>query len=301
MGIYRELDMARVFVILVLASAAFAAADHTPDALIELGTGFTGVVSSRNFEGEGKELKGIDQALSLDPGVSSNDPLAKVDDNDYDDGNAGSAAKTSEVEALELSDLEAKLSSTDNKPQQDTAKHSGHKHEVMDITALEAKLDGIDATKPTHTKSETKTHSHSARAQEDTKSDRAGDQSKSKRHSVKAHGKHSQISCAHADDEECNPEHCLCKTPKVAAPKVAAPKVAVPKVAAPKKQPESAELILKKLKLASQRFTASKSAKQFATKNSEEHKVDKVTDAKPTAADILSKLRSVSKRFKKVV
>jgi len=60
-------------------------------------------------------------------------------------------------------------------------------------------------------------------------------------------------------------------------------------------------LILKKLKLASQRFTASKSAKQFATKNSEEHKVDKVTDAKPTAADILSKLRSVSKRFKKVV
>merc|ERR1711865_929024 len=267
MGIER-LDMARVFVILVLASAAFAAADHTPDALIELGTGFTGVVSSRNFEGEGKELKGIDQALSLDPGVSSNDPLAKVDDNDYDDGNAGSAAKTSEVEALELSDLEAKLSSTDNKPQQDTAKHSGHKHEVMDITALEAKLDGIDATKPTHTKSETKTHSHSARAQEDTKSDR--DQSKSKRHSVKAHGKHSQISCAHADDEECNPEHCLCKTPKVAAPKVAAPKVA-----APKKQPESAELILKKLKLASQRFTASKSAKQFATKNSEEHKVDK--------------------------
>merc|ERR1711865_760907 len=295
MGIER-LDMARVFVILVLASAAFAAADHTPDALIELGTGFTGVVSSRNFEGEGKELKGIDQALSLDPGVSSNDPLAKVDDNDYDDGNAGSAAKTSEVEALELSDLEAKLSSTDNKPQQDTAKHSGHKHEVMDITALEAKLDGIDATKPTHTKSETKTHSHSARAQEDTKSDRARDQSKSKRHSVKAHGKHSQISCAHADDEECNPEHCLCKTPKVAAPKVAAPKVA-----APKKQPESAELILKKLKLASQRFTASKSAKQFATKNSEEHKVDKVTDAKPTAADILSKLRSVSKRFKKVV
>merc|ERR1711865_1246534 len=295
MGIER-LDMARVFVILVLASAAFAAADHTPDALIELGTGFTGVVSSRNFEGEGKELKGIDQALSLDPGVSSNDPLAKVDDNDYDDGNAGSAAKTSEVEALELSDLEAKLSSTDNKPQQDTAKHSGHKHEVMDITALEAKLDGIDATKPTHTKSETKTHSHSARAQEDTKSDRARDQSKSKRHSVKAHGKHSQISCAHADDEECNPEHCLCKTPKVAAPKVAAPKVAVPK-----KQPESAELILKKLKLASQRFTASKSAKQFATKNSEEHKVDKVTDAKPTAADILSKLRSVSKRFKKVV
>merc|ERR1711865_841218 len=290
MGI-RELDMARVFVILVLASAAFAAADHTPDALIELGTGFTGVVSSRNFEGEGKELKGIDQALSLDPGVSSNDPLAKVDDNDYDDGYAGSAAKTSEVEALELSDLEAKLSSTDNKPQQDTAKHSGHKHEVMDITALEAKLDGIDATKPTHTKSETKTHSHSARAQEDTKSDRARDQSKSKRHSVKAHGKHSQISCAHADDEECNPEHCLCKTPKVAAPKVAAPK----------KQPESAELILKKLKLASQRFTASKSAKQFATKNSEEHKVDKVTDAKPTAADILSKLRSVSKRFKKVV
>jgi len=283
--------MARVFVILVLASAAFAAADHTPDALIELGTGFTGVVSSRNFEGEGKELKGIDQALSLDPGVSSNDPLAKVDDNDYDDGNAGSAAKTSEVEALELSDLEAKLSSTDNKPQQDTAKHSGHKHEVMDITALEAKLDGIDATKPTHTKSETKTHSHSARAQEDTESDRARDQSKSKRHSVKAHGKHSQISCAHADDEECNPEHCLCKTPKVAAPKVAAPK----------KQPESAELILKKLKLASQRFTASKSAKQFATKNSEEHKVDKVTDAKPTAADILSKLRSVSKRFKKVV
>merc|ERR1711865_128996 len=100
-----------------------------------------------------------------------------------------------------------------------------------------------------------------------------------------------QISCAHADDEECNPEHCLCKTPKVAAPKVAAPK----------KQPESAELILKKLKLASQRFTASKSAKQFATKNSEEHKVDKVTDAKPTAADILSELRSVSKRFKKVV
>merc|ERR1711865_449161 len=295
MGI-RELDMARVFVILVLASAAFAAADHTPDALIELGTGFTGVVSSRNFEGEGKELKGIDQALSLDPGVSSNDPLAKVDDNDYDDGNAGSAAKTSEVEALELSDLEAKLSSTDNKPQQDTAKHSGHKHEVMDITALEAKLDGIDATKPTHTKSETKTHSHSARAQEDTKSDRARDQSKSKRHSVKAHGKHSQISCAHADDEECNPEHCLCKTPKVAAPKVA-----VPKVAAPKKQPESAELILKKLKLASQRFTASKSAKQFATKNSEEHKVDKIPDAKPTAADILSKLRSVSKRFKKVV
>merc|ERR1712166_1194866 len=295
MGI-RELDMARVFVILVLASAAFAAADHTPDALIELGTGFTGVVSSRNFEGEGKELKGIDQALSLDPGVSSNDPLAKVDDNDYDDGNAGSAAKTSEVEALELSDLEAKLSSTDNKPQQDAAKHSGHKHEVMDITALEAKLDGIDATKPTHTKSETKTHSHSARAQEDTESDRARDQSKSKRHSVKAHGKHSQISCAHADDEECNPEHCLCKTPKVAAPKVAAPKVAVPK-----KQPESAELILKKLKLASQRFTASKSAKQFATKNSEEHKVDKVTDAKPTAADILSKLRSVSKRFKKVV
>merc|ERR1711865_1041421 len=295
MGIER-LDMARVFVILVLASAAFAAADHTPDALIELGTGFTGVVSSRNFEGEGKELKGIDQALSLDPGVSSNDPLAKVDDNDYDDGNAGSAAKTSEVEALELSDLEAKLSSTDNKPQQDTAKHSGHKHEVMDITALEAKLDGIDATKPTHTKSETKTHSHSARAQEDTKSDRARDQSKSKRHSVKAHGKHSQISCAHADDEECNPEHCLCKTPKVAAPKVAAPKVAVPK-----KQPESAELILKKLKLASQRFTASKSAKQFATKNSKEHKVDKVTDAKPTAADILSKLRSVSKRFKKVV
>merc|ERR1711865_404755 len=295
MGIER-LDMARVFVILVLASAAFAAADHTPDALIELGTGFTGVVSSRNFEGEGKELKGIDQALSLDPGVSSNDPLAKVDDNDYDDGNAGSAAKTSEVEALELSDLEAKLSSTDNKPQQDTAKHSGHKHEVMDTTALEAKLDGIDATKPTHTKSETKTHSHSARAQEDTKSDRARDQSKSKRHSVKAHGKHSQISCAHADDEECNPEHCLCKTPKVAAPKVAAPKVA-----APKKQPESAELILKKLKLASQRFTASKSAKQFATKNSEEHKVDKVTDAKPTAADILSKLRSVSKRFKKVV
>merc|ERR1712166_594991 len=291
MGIYRELDMARVFVILVLASAAFAAADHTPDALIELGTGFTGVVSSRNFEGEGKELKGIDQALSLDPGVSSNDPLAKVDDNDYDDGNAGSAAKTSEVEALELSDLEAKLSSTDNKPQQDTAKHSGHKHEVMDITALEAKLDGIDATKPTHTKSETKTHSHSARAQEDTKSDRARDQSKSKRHSVKAHGKHSQISCAHADDEECDPEHCLCKTPKVAAPKVAAPK----------KQPESAELILKKLKLASQRFTASKSAKQFATKNSEEHKVDKLTDAKPTAADILSKLRSVSKRFKKVV
>merc|ERR1712166_1671660 len=290
MGI-RELDMARVFVILVLASAAFAAADHTPDALIELGTGFTGVVSSRNFEGEGKELKGIDQALSLDPGVSSNDPLAKVDDNDYDDGNAGSAAKTSEVEALELSDLEAKLSSTDNKPQQDTAKHSGHKHEVMDITALEAKLDGIDATKPTHTKSETKTHSHSARAQEDTKSDRARDQSKSKRHSVKAHGKHSQISCAHEDDEECNPEHCLCRTPKVAAPKVAAPK----------KQPESAELILKKLKLASQRFTASKSAKQFATKNSEEHKVDKVTDAKPTAADILSKLRSVSKRFKKVV
>merc|ERR1711865_52694 len=290
MGIER-LDMARVFVILVLASAAFAAADHTPDALIELGTGFTGVVSSRNFEGEGKELKGIDQALSLDPGVSSNDPLAKVDDNDYDDGNAGSAAKTSEVESLELSDLEAKLSSTDNKPQQDTAKHSGHKHEVMDITALEAKLDGIDATKPTHTKSETKTHSHSARAQEDTKSDRARDQSKSKRHSVKAHGKHSQISCAHADDEECNPEHCLCKTPKVA----------VPKVAAPKKQPESAELILKKLKLASQRFTASKSAKQFATKNSEEHKVDKVTDAKPTAADILSKLRSVSKRFKKVV
>merc|ERR1712166_115751 len=264
MGIYRELDMARVFVILVLASAAFAAADHTPDALIELGTGFTGVVSSRNFEEEGKELKGIDQALSLDPGVSSNDPLANVDDNDYDDGNAGSAAKTSEVEALELSDLEAKLSSTDNKPQQDTAKHSGHKHEVMDITALEAKLDGIDATKPTHTKSETKTHSHSARAQEDTKSDRARDQSKSKRHSVKAHGKHSQISCAHADDEECNPEHCLCKTPKVAAPKVAAPKVAVPK-----KQPESAELILKKLKLASQRFTASKSAKQFATKNSE--------------------------------
>merc|ERR1711865_1178376 len=250
MGIER-LDMARVFVILVLASAAFAAADHTPDALIELGTGFTGVVSSRNFEGEGKELKGIDQALSLDPGVSSNDPLAKVDDNDYDDGNAGSAAKTSEVEALELSDLEAKLSSTDNKPQQDTAKHSGHKHEVMDITALEAKLDGIDATKPTHTKSETKTHSHSARAQEDTESDRARDQSKSKRHSVKAHGKHSQISCAHADDEECNPEHCLCKTPKVAAPKVAAPK----------KQPESAELILKKLKLASQRFTASKSAK----------------------------------------
>merc|ERR1711865_554308 len=250
MGIER-LDMARVFVILVLASAAFAAADHTPDALIELGTGFTGVVSSRNFEGEGKELKGIDQALSLDPGVSSNDPLAKVDDNDYDDGNAGSAAKTSEVEALELSDLEAKLSSTDNKPQQDTAKHSGHKHEVMDITALEAKLDGIDATKPTHTKSETKTHSHSARAQEDTKSDRAGDQSKSKRHSVKAHGKHSQIICAHADDEECNPEHCLRKTPKVA----------VPKVAAPKKQPESAELILKKLKLASQRFTASKSAK----------------------------------------
>merc|ERR1711865_1265451 len=295
MGIER-LDMARVFVILVLASAAFAAADHTPDALIELGTGFTGVVSSRNFEGEGKELKGIDQALSLDPGVSSNDPLAKVDDNDYDDGNAGSAAKTSEVEALELSDLEAKLSSTDNKPQQDTAKHSGHKHEVMDITALEAKLDGIDATKPTHTKSETKTHSHSARAQEDTESDRARDQSKSKRHSVKAHGKHSQISCAHADDEECNPEHCLCKTPKVAAPKVAAPKVA-----APKKQPESAELILKKLKLASQRFTSSKSAKQFATKNSEEHKVDKVTDAKPTAADILSKLRSVSKRFKKVV
>merc|ERR1711865_570197 len=295
MGIER-LDMARVFVILVLASAAFAAADHTPDALIELGTGFTGVVSSRNFEGEGKELKGIDQALSLDPGVSSNDPLAKVDDNDYDDGNAGSAAKTSEVEALELSDLEAKLSSTDNKPQQDAAKHSGHKHEVMDITALEAKLDGIDATKPTHTKSETKTHSHSARAQEDTKSDRARDQSKSKRHSVKAHGKHSQISCAHADDEECNPEHCLCKTPKVAAPKVAAPKVAVPK-----KQPESAELILKKLKLASQRFTASKSAKQFATKNSKEHKVDKVTDAKPTAADILSKLRSVSKRFKKVV
>merc|ERR1712166_1106232 len=295
MGI-RELDMARVFVILVLASAAFAAADHTPDALIELGTGFTGVVRSRNFEGEGKELKGVDQALSLDPGVSSNDPLAKVDDNDYDDGNAGSAAKTSEVEALELSDLEAKLSSTDNKPQQDTAKHSGHKHEVMDITALEAKLDGIDATKPTHTKSETKTHSHSARAQEDTESDRARDQSKSKRHSVKAHGKHSQISCAHADDEECNPEHCLCKTPKVAAPKVAAPKVAVPK-----KQPESAELILKKLKLASQRFTASKSAKQFATKNSEEHKVDKVTDAKPTAADILSKLRSVSKRFKKVV
>merc|ERR1711865_746104 len=295
MGIER-LDMARVFVILVLASAAFAAADHTPDALIELGTGFTGVVSSRNFEGEGKELKGIDQALSLDPGVSSNDPLAKVDDNDYDDGNAGSAAKTSEVEALELSDLEAKLSSTDNKPQQDTAKHSGHKHEVMDITALEAKLDGIDATKPTHTKSETKTHSHSARAQEDTKSDRARDQSKSKRHSVKAHGKHSQISCAHADDEECNPEHCLCKTPKVAVPKVAAPKVAVPK-----KQPESAELILKKLKLASQRFTASKSAKQFATKNSKEHKVDKVTDAKPTAADILSKLRSVSKRFKKVV
>merc|ERR1712028_111777 len=291
-----SVDMARVFVILVLASAAFAAADHTPDALIELGTGFTGVVSSRNFEGEGKELKGIDQALSLDPGVSSNDPLAKVDDNDYDDGNAGSAAKTSEVEALELSDLEAKLSSTDNKPQQDTAKHSGHKHEVMDITALEAKLDGIDATKPTHTKSETKTHSHSARAQEDTESDRARDQSKSKRHSVKAHGKHSQISCAHADDEECNPEHCLCKTPKVAAPKVAAPKVA-----APKKQPESAELILKKLKLASQRFTASKSAKQFATKNSEEHKVDKVTDAKPTAADILSKLRSVSKRFKKVV
>merc|ERR1711865_719522 len=290
MGIER-LDMARVFVILVLASAAFAAADHTPDALIELGTGFTGVVSSRNFEGEGKELKGIDQALSLDPGVSSNDPLAKVDDNDYDDGNAGSAAKTSEVEALELSDLEAKLSSTDNKPQQDTAKHSGHKHEVMDITALEAKLDGIDATKPTHTKSETKTHSHSARAQEDTKSDRARDQSKSKRHSVKAHGKHSQIICAHADDEECNPEHCLRKTPKVA----------VPKVAAPKKQPESAELILKKLKLASQRFTASKSAKQFATKNSEEHKVDKVTDAKPTAADILSKLRSVSKRFKKVV
>merc|ERR1711865_110397 len=290
MGIER-LDMARVFVILVLASAAFAAADHTPDALIELGTGFTGVVSSRNFEGEGKELKGIDQALSLDPGVSSNDPLAKVDDNDYDDGNAGSAAKTSEVEALELSDLEAKLSSTDNKPQQDTAKHSGHKHEVMDITALEAKLDGIDATKPTHTKSETKTHSHSARAQEDTNSDRARDQSKSKRHSVKAHGKHSQISCAHADDEECNPEHCLRKTPKVA----------VPKVAAPKKQPESAELILKKLKLASQRFTASKSAKQFATKNSEEHKVDKVTDAKPTAADILSKLRSVSKRFKKVV
>merc|ERR1711865_871792 len=285
MGIER-LDMARVFVILVLASAAFAAADHTPDALIELGTGFTGVVSSRNFEGEGKELKGIDQALSLDPGVSSNDPLAKVDDNDYDDGNAGSAAKTSEVEALELSDLEAKLSSTDNKPQQDTAKHSGHKHEVMDITALEAKLDGIDATKPTHTKSETKTHSHSARAQEDAKSDRARDQSKSKRHSVKAHGKHSQISCAHADDEECNPEHCLCKTPKVAAPK---------------KQPESAELILKKLKLASQRFTASKSAKQFATQNSEEHKVDKVTDAKPTAADILSKLRSVSKRFKKVV
>merc|ERR1712166_342778 len=295
MGI-RELDMARVFVILVLASAAFAAADHTRDALIELGTGFTGVVSSRNFEGEGKELKGIDQALSLDPGVSSNDPLAKVDDNDDGDGNAGSAAKTSEVEALELSDLEAKLSSTDNKPQQDTAKHSGHKHEVMDITALEAKLDGIDATKPTHTKSETKTHSHSARAQEDTESDRARDQSKSKRHSVKAHGKHSQISCAHADDEECNPEHCLCKTPKVAVPKVA-----VPKVAAPKKQPESAELILKKLKLASQRFTASKSAKQFATKNSEEHKVDKVTDAKPTAADILSKLRSVSKRFKKVV
>ena len=48
--------MARVFVMLVLglhlvplwchfgASAALAAADHTPDALIELGTGFTGVV-----------------------------------------------------------------------------------------------------------------------------------------------------------------------------------------------------------------------------------------------------------------
>lgn len=267
---------------------ALAAADHTPDALIELGTGFTGVVSSRNFEGEGKELKGIDQALSLDPGVSSNDPLAKVDDDDYDDGNAGSAAKTSEVEALELSDLEAKLSSTDNKPQQAAAKHSGHRHDVMDITALEAKLDGIDATKPAHTKSETKTHSHGARAQEDTKSDPARDQSKSKRHSVKVHKKHSQISCAHSDDEECNPEHCLCKTPKVADSKVAAPK----------KQPESAELILKKLKLASQRFTASKSAKQVATKISEDHKVGKTTDAKPTAADILSKLRSVSKRFK---
>merc|ERR1711865_1234464 len=40
-------------------------ADHKSDALIELGTGvsFTGVVSSRNFAGEGKALKGIDQAL----------------------------------------------------------------------------------------------------------------------------------------------------------------------------------------------------------------------------------------------
>jgi hypothetical protein len=275
-------------------------ADHRSDALIELGTSasFTGVVSSRNFVGEGKALKGIDQALE------AKDPLVKVGpEDDYDDGNAGGAKKTSNAEALELSDLERKLDSIPGRPQQQHVANGEHpaKAEAMDLAALEAKLDGSSPTKPAHTKSQTETHQTETHKQnEDSKSDPTRDESKHDHPSKKAHHKSSQISCADSDEDTCNPKHCLCKNPR----KLKHTKM-TQIVRKQRSDKRSAAAILRKLKLASQRMSKISTGVKHAPISSDVIKVKTVkttTNSQKreatSTAEILEKLKQASNRFK---
>merc|ERR1711865_1154086 len=266
-------------------------ADHKSDALIELGTGvsFTGVVSSRNFAGEGKALKGIDQALE------AKDPLAKVGPaDDYDDGNAGGATKTSNVEALELSDLERKLDTISDRPRQQHVANDEHsdKAEAMELDELEAKLDGSSPAKPAHTKSQTEPHQTETHKQnEDSKSDPTRDQSKHDHASKEAHHKSSQISCADSDEDTCNPKHCLCKNRRKLMKHT--------KIAQVRKQRSnkgSAAAILRKLKLASQRMSKISTGVKHAPTGSDITKVKTVKTI--SAAEILEKLNQASNRFK---
>merc|ERR1711865_131117 len=314
MGIIRAKTMAlkqcRLALLACAVSMVFVTtADHKSDALIELGTGvsFTGVVSSRNFAGEGKALKGIDQALE------AKDPLAKDGPaDDYDDGNAGGATKPSNVEALELSDLERKLDPTGApKPSCPqcaplkscccpkwcpgqlvaNAEHSD-KAEAMELAALEAKLDGSSPAKPAHTKSQTATHQTETHKQNEvSKSDPTRDQSKHDHASKEAHHKSSQISCADSDEDTCNPKHCLCKNPRKLMKHT--------KIAQVRKQRSnkgSAAAILRKLKLASQRMSKISTGVKHAPTGSDITKVKTVKTI--SAAEILEKLNQASNRFK---
>jgi len=247
---------------------------------------------------------------------------------DYDDGAAAEFHSERDTGSLPLSSLEAKLAvSTEpidldptnvaEKPPRATERFT-----QKDLDEIERKLSGklSSSASPPDVSTDDKQHSHTAKdsatatAEVDTKlvnsktaagdgdtadtpakatSNKADPQNdETHRRNSQATDKTNEVSCANADDDDCDPRHCLCKARPAGHRRTYGHKST---------DHQSAAAILKQLKLASQRvetFKQSKAALSIKkTEPSSEPSSKKQKRESESSAAILAKLKRASKRF----
>jgi len=189
----------------------------------DLGEGFAGVVSTRNFEGEGNALQDIDAALATEPSIRASHARSAFlkaqavrTSTEYDDGHASHVKTGHVVKDVNLSVLDSKLlpgiRTSNNPTGQIMTTHSEAPKQSARAPQHSEGGDDDSHEDDKAPKQAARAPQHSEGGDDDShEDDKASPADQTHPNHSGAKKQADQDDSCNSPAKECDPEHCLCK------------------------------------------------------------------------------------------